>query len=65
VLRKWILDNQKSTIGLGKLKSSYNRCLKSHKKDKSAFGHEHEVNKKGYCDTCGKIIEKEFADKEE
>jgi|SaaInlStandDraft_5_1057022.scaffolds.fasta_scaffold96156_4 hypothetical protein len=65
VLRKWILDNQKSTIGLGKLKSSYNRCLKEHKRDKVAFGHSCEVNEKGYCDTCGKIIEKEFADKEE
>ena len=56
VLRKWILDNQKATIGLGKLKSSYNRCLKDHKKQKDALGHEHTWNEKGYCDTCGKKL---------
>ena len=56
VLRMWCLKNQKKTVGFGTLKSSYNRCLKDHKKQKIAFGHECEVNKDGYCDTCGKII---------
>ena len=55
VLRKWCLDNQKRTIGFGTLKSSYNRCLKDHKKAKDAMGHQCEINSQGYCDTCGKI----------
>ena len=56
VLRKWCLDNQKRTIGFGTLKSSYNRCLKDHKKAKDAMGHACEVNERGYCDTCGKKV---------
>ena len=54
---KYVLEHQAETIGLGVLKSSLNRCLKDHKKKKTPLGHTHEPNLKGYCDTCGDLIE--------
>ena len=57
VVLKYVLENQAETIGLGVLKSSLNRCLKDHRRKKTPFGHTHEPNKEGYCDTCGALIE--------
>ena len=56
VVMKYVLENQAETIGIGVVKSSLNRCMKPQKKKKTPFGHTHEPNDKGYCDTCGKVL---------
>ena len=42
VLLKWVLAHQQETVGFGTLKSSLNRCLKDHKKQKTPMSEDYE-----------------------